>query len=97
MTAKVEVRCRHWVRTAWGQIVREVDCRIYLNGTHLRTFSTHGDMAEGYWGREAENKARRYANSVARVLGTVVVWTHANAISETCTVPVKRSNPCQAT
>ena len=46
---------------------------IYLNDVRLRGFSTHGNMAEGFWGCDAQPQAEKYANAVARTLGVRVV------------------------
>lgn len=70
---RVVVAVLSWNRGAHGQGITETDYDIFLvaedRHVKLRTFSTHGNRADGYYGSAARVKAQNYAMDVGRMLG----------------------------
>lgn len=69
----VVLRSRNWSRQGHGGKSEETDYTVWLNDVRLRGYSTHGNMSEGYWGRDASKHAWEYAKAVATTLDTQVI------------------------
>lgn len=72
MKPTVTLHSNVWTRNGHGGPTEETDYSIWLNNFRMRGFSTHGNMSEGYWGRDAYKKAKGYADRVAAELGVPV-------------------------
>jgi hypothetical protein len=64
----VEVTAHEWEKMGHGGPSKETNYEVLLNGHRLRGFSTHGNMAEGYWGSAAKTMAEKYADTVRAAL-----------------------------